>query len=650
MENEGQENESDGMKGGESIAYRACKERILTQLIAAAKKEREQFLKEGDQINVFAFGGKDKIAEHLDSQVPHIPCLTKASQFVDIIGTQLYEQNPTRRVEPRKYSPEGALMRAIRMEEYLNYIPRETNLKTHCKRALIQACIYGKGVLWTGWDKEKNIVTSVFDMVQNLLVDPDASNPEEANWKARERKKPRWWLSKAIPEAKDLIKLAAPSSKKARSSKGNDYTTETISFYEIYMRIGLHNYDGGSELLRNEEGGVEAKGDDTPMVYVMTSDGKLLQEREWEVPLYIKGLWPCTEIDFKENPGHYWSKSPMWPGISQLQNMNWLYRHMMARVRQAARGFLMMMTQNGVTVESEDIDRLLDIAPTPDGVWDLIRIKAGAMGEGVNINQIIQKLELQANTEQFLTSIEFEDLEFAKATGLYGILFQGQTETQMRSAKEVQFREKTSRSRLEDMQKSVETWSDVLATTQAAYAKFLSTEEDIIPILGEQGAKEFGFLIPSMEEEAKRMTLELVSRGAPADMAPQLAQMQAEAQELEYRQQGGTTFEEWAKESTYTIQGGSTRRKDVDEEKEVYAEAANQLEPALFKSGNPALMLVALRIAHERFELNGASQLLLNDIEEAMRIIAETPPPLPPPPGGGGPQPGASPEAPPQGV
>lgn len=633
------------------IPFREQKQKILTRLIEAAKKERESFLKEGDKINVFAYGGKDGVAAHLDEYVPHNPRMTKASQFVDVIGAYLYEQNPTRRVEVRSWAPPESQPRAVQMENYLNYIPRETDLKLHFRRAIIQGCIYGKGVLWCGWDKEKSIATAIFDTVQNLLVDPDCRFREECNWKARIRRKPRWWLEKQYPEAKETIKLAQPSGKRRRSDTGTDYTTDTITFYEIYCRIGLHNYENGTDLLTEGDDG-EMVGDDTPMKYCMTEEGKLLHEGPWEVPLFRKQLWPCVEIDFRENPGHYWPKSPIEPGLSQLQNMNWLYRHMMARVRQAARGFIALVSQNGTGLNGEDLDKLLDITPTPDGVFDVLRVNATGMAEGAKVAEIIQQIKLDSNLPEFLQAIAFEEEEFAKATGLYGILFQGQGDTQMRSAAEVQFREKTSRSRIEDMQKTVETASDELATIQALYARFLSTDEDLAQILGPEGAAQFGTLIPPMEEEADRFTNDLLNMGAPAAEAAEMGQMQAQVQEMELRAQGGVTFDEWLKEADYTVQGGSTRRKDVSEEKEVYAEAANQLEPALFKSGMPPLMLVALRIARERFQVFGAPQALLNDIDAAAEAIAMLPPPMPPPPpGGGGPQPGSGgPEAPPEGA
>jgi hypothetical protein len=312
--------------------------------------------------------------------VPHQPRMTKAAQYVSVIGSYLYEQNPTRRAEPREWAGPEALVRSQAMEKYLNYIPKQTDLKNQFRRDVIQACIYGKGVIWPGWDKDMNIVTAVFDEVQNLLVDPDARSKEEANWKARIRRKPRWWLLKHFPEARACIMKLAPDSKPNSSGKrGTDYTTDTITFYEMYFRIGLHNYDGGKALLTKagdgqEEG--ESVGDDTPTKYIFAASGKLIAETTWEVPLYRKKLWPCIELDFVDVPGSYWPKSPIWAGLSQLQNMNWLYRHMMARVRQAAKAFLVLLSKNGVGPEAEDIDKLLDVNPSPDGIWDLIRINA----------------------------------------------------------------------------------------------------------------------------------------------------------------------------------------------------------------------------------------------------------------------------------
>ena len=629
----------------EAIAHKECKQRILTQLASLAKEERKRFLEDGDEIAQFFNNRDTKTAGHLDDLVPHKPQMSKSGQFVSVIGAYLYEQNPTRRAEPRAWSGPQANARAKAMEAYLNYVPRETNLKGHCKRAIIQGCVYGKGVVWVGWDEEKNLVTAIFDTVQNHLVDPDARYREECNWKARIRRKPRWWLEKKFPEAKKDIR-ASNAVGKNKSSKGVDYSAETVEFYEMYFKVGLHNYEGGEELLEKNENG-ETYGDDTPKKYVITSDGHLLAESEWEVPIYRKQLWPCVELDFYEIPGQYYPKSPIKDGLSQLKNMNWHYRHMMARVRQAARGFIAILAQQGVSVDGETLDKLLDITPTPDGIFDILRVNATGLMENAKLNEVLQQFKLDSNIAEFQAAIAFEEQEFAKATGLYNILFQGQPETQMRSAAEVQFRERTARSRIEDMQKSVETWSDEISTVQALYARFLGEPEDFTPILGPELASALGTLIPPIEEEAQRFASEAIAQGAPASIALDLGQMQAEEQDMMLRQQGGITFDEWLTEADYTIQGGSTRRKDVDEEKEVYSEAANQLEPALFKSGMPPLQIVALRIARQRFEVYGAPQDLLQAIDAAAEVLASIPmmPPGPPPPGG--PEPGAPAEAPP---
>lgn len=636
----------DKEQDADTIPYRECKQRILLQLVSMAKEERKAFLKDGDEINQFFNNRDDTTAEYLNDVVKHKPQMSKSGQFVSVIGAYLYEQNPTRRAEPRAWAGDQANFRAKAMEAYLNYVPPQTNLKVHCKRAITQACVYGKGLVWIGWDEDKNLVTAVFDTVQNHLVDPDARFREECNWKARIRRKPRWWLEKRYPEAKTQIAAANPVGKR-KSSRGVDYSTDTIEIYEMYFKVGLHNYEGGEDLLEKTEGG-ETYGDDTPKKYVMTGDGHILWEGEWEVPLFRKQLWPCIELDFYELPGQYYPKSPIKDGLSQLRNMNWHYRHMMARVRQSARGFIALLAQNGVGVDSEGLDRLLDIQPTPDGVFDVIRINATGLMENARLDQVIQQFKLDSNLAEFQAAIAFEEQEFAKATGLYNILFQGQPETQMRSAAEVQFRERTARSRIEDMQKSVETWSDEIATVQALYARFLGEPEDFIPVIGPELAQAIGTLIPPMEEEAQRLASEMIQQGAPPQDAIVIGQMKAEEQDIMLRQQGGITFDEWLNEADYTIAGGSTRRKDVDEEKEVYGEAANQLEPTLFKTGVPPLMMMALRIARQRFEVYGAPKDLLDTIDAAAEFVATMPLPYPTAPPPGGPQPGSGgPEAPP---
>ncbi len=628
----------------DAIPYRECKQRILSQLVSMAKEDRKSFLADGDEINKF-FNNRDDKPDSASGDNT-VSQMSKSGQFVSIIGSYIYEQNPTRRAEPRSWAGPEANVRAKAMEAYLNYVPRETNLKIHCKRAITQACIYGKGVVWIGWDEDKNLVTAIFDTVQNHLVDPDARFREECNWKARIRRKPRWWLTKYYPDAKKEIESANPIGKR-KSSKGTDYSTDTIEIYEMYFKVGLHNYEGGEDLLEKDESG-ESYGDDSPMKYVMTSDGHILKEGPWEVPLYLKQLWTCVELDFYEIPGQYYPKSPIKDGLSQLRNMNGHYRRMVARLRQAARGLLALLAQNGVSVDAESLDRILDISPTPDGIFDVIRVNATGLMENAKLDQILQQFKLDSNFAEFQAAIAFEEQEFAKATGLYSILFQGQPETQMRSAAEVQFRERTARSRIEDMQKSAETWSDEISTVQALFARFLGSPEDFAPIIGPELAQAIGTLIPPMEEEAQRMASELMAQGAPPKDALEIGQLQAEEQDMMLRQQGGITFEEWLKEAEYTVQGGSTRRKDVDEEKEVYSEAANQLEPTLFKTGIPPFMMMALRIARQRFEVYGAPKDLLDTIDAAAEFAATMPLPFPTAPPPGGPQPGAGgPPAPP---
>lgn len=638
------ESVEDEEQGVSTIPYKECKQKILTQLVSMAKEERKRFLADGDEINKF-FNNRDDKSDGSEGD-KNIPQMSKSGQFVSVIGAYLYEQNPTRRAEPRSWSGPEANQRAKAMEAYLNYVPRQTNLKVHCKRAITQACVYGKGVVWVGWDEDKNLVTAVFDTVQNHLVDPDARFREECNWKARIRRKPRWWLQKMYPDAHETIEAANPVGKR-KSSRGVDYSTDTIEIYEMYFKVGLHNYEGGEELLEKGEDD-ESYGDDTPMKYVMTSDGHLLHEGQWEVPLFRKQLWPCIELDFYEIPGQYYPKSPIKDGLSQLRNMNGHYRRMVARLRQSARGLLALLAQNGVGVDAESLDRILDITPTPDGIFDVIRINATGLMENARLDQILQQFKLDSNFAEFQAAIAFEEQEFAKATGLYNILFQGQPETQMRSAAEVQFRDRTARSRIEDMQKSVETWSDEISTVQALYARFLGEPEDFIPIIGPQLAQAIGTLIPPMDEEAQRMASEMMAQGAPARDAMEIAQMKAEEQDMFLRQQGGITFDEWLNEADYTVQGGSTRRKDVDEEKEVYADASNKLAPVWFKTGLPPLMIASLRVDRQHMEIVGAPRDLLDTIDAAAEFIATMPMPFPTAPPPGGPQPGSGgPEAPP---
>ena len=628
------------------IQQKGVKEQILKRLLEAAKLSKGPVMDMAKKISVFAFNRKIEFKDGLDpASIPFDARLSKGSQYIDIVGNMLFQRNPDHKAEPQKWGTPQAIQRAQLSEDYLNYCSSQDDEERENKLAVIDGLLTGTGIIRLHWDKDKNLAAGQHVPFADYFSDPDASNPKECHWKAVRRRKPKWWLLKEYPDAAaDIIELSPDARKPSElDKKSNDFTTDTICFYEMYFDHGLSNYQEGNKLLGGDEDQVT---DDSPMKYTFTESGKLLDESTWEVPLFRRQKWPFAELRFKEVPGEFWARSPFEAGIPQLEGMNYLYRVWMARLKLAARTLLARMRMNGIDVGPENMDKIENTA-TEDSIFDTIEVVCNEVPEGgIDINKLIQQFHIDAMTKEFIEGIEWNTGEFEKGTGLYGVLFEGQTDTQMRSAQAVNLTEKTSRSRIDAMSDKVEKWASEVATTKIMVARFLSTPEDIAPILGPQAGQAWGTL---MTPEADRLQ-DLIQQGAPPQIAQQLAQFQT----MDAQNNGQVDYDSWLSEAEYTVISGTTKRKDTDEELAVYNQAAQQLIPEFISSGNFMLMTIAIAIQRRQFEIAGAPQALLSLIDKAVAIMGTPPPPPPgapgaPPPQHGGPNGSNRPNQPPPG-
>lgn len=635
------------------------KQRILDRLVKQAVRHRESWLATGEEINSYAFLKDEAPKDGLWAEtIPFQAKLSKGFEFVALVTSQLYQRNPERRVEPTPWAAADprSLARAKMMQDYLNYIVVENGLEKHSKRTVVEACIFGKGVMWTGWNPRKKMIQTVSDTVRNFLQDPDARVAEERNWVGRIRCKPRWWMLKHYPEARETI-LGLPASAQ-RPSDGDrmsgDFTTDMIRYYELYFRIGLTNYRDGRELMEESQGADGARsatGDDSPRKYILAEGGKLLQETDWEVPTYLDDKWPCTELDFYERPNLLWPMSPLEAGLPHLKALNFIYRASLAKMTQSVKTFIIEMVENGEGVGEENMVKIQNVT-SEDGLFETLRVQVNGT-EGKRIGDMIQQFNLKSGVEEFEKYFALISAEFEKATGLYSILYTGDAGRQLRSAREVDFREEHTKSRSDDMRDRVEGWASEVAALEALYARFLCEPEDIAPILGPQAAQAWGFIMPAVKDEAERLAAQYQQQGAPPEIAEQLAQMQAQMQAEEQEAQGGVEFKAWIMETDYSIVSGSTRRRDIEQEIDTYKEADNQLLPVMLQNPNPVIQSIAMRIKARQFKVIGAPPELVADIEEVARLLATPPPPPAPMPGeespADGPPPGVGSVAPPGG-
>lgn len=564
----------------------AKKGRILKNVLDAGRQQRKAFLDTGREIERYGFS-RDYDFEYteFDGELFFKAKVAKTAQFIDVVGPSLYPANPDFRVNPRKYAGELSVARSALMEEVLNFIPGETNLYDHARRAVTDAMVYGRGVLWVGWNGRRNIAQAVFDTVDNLIVDPDATMWEDCKMVARKRCRPRWEWIKEHPDKAKLLK-SVPQTKTRRSDgdavhswERSDYGTDMIVLYEVYMRCGVERYRGGNSLLSGEGTAEdtntgpngEVTFSDAPRKYLVTEDGKLIHEGPWEIPFYLDDAWPCEVLDFKHRPGSIWPVSPLEAGLGHQKALNWIYTLYLSKARFTTRTLIAMLETNGQSLSEE-----MAVKALFGGSLEYVSIQARGV-DNPSLSDYIQQLNFDTGVEEFERLSAIIGREFEMATGLTEFLMTGNNAKQPRSAEEVKLKDEKTRQRMDAMRDVTEKFMSKVGRRLAQTQRYLGNPQDLAPVLGEEQAAMWGTILPPVHVQTQQLLAQADKLG--------LSAQEAEAFVHDNLSTEGVVFEEWINESDYTIAAGSMRAQNIDAQLDATEAASNQLLPVLLQQG-----------------------------------------------------------------
>lgn len=536
---------------------------ILRDLLKAAEDDRKEFLDTGKEISSYAYE-KDYAADYKDFapegvEIAFKAKIAKMAQAIDIFGPYLYPSNPTRRVHSRPWADQYAQARNQAVEAFLNYTPNETDLYGESCSAIVDALAYGRGVMWTGYDARKQLVCSVADTVENLLVDPDGRSLKQCNWKGRIRIKPRWEVAQKMPKQAELINSLEPyanrkSDSTVKTTRATDHQTEMIKYTEVYARVGLHNYREGFDLVNKENG----LADDSPRKYIVSND-KVLWSGSWEVPFFRDGDWPCTELDFRERPNRVWPSSPLQPGLCHQRALNWVYTTFMNRMRNTFRKVFAVLDGGNAGQNSLSQDEIQKAIYGGD--LEVIKIPWNGQ-EDVDIRKVLQELTISSGSEEFEKFYGVISKEFEDATGLTSLLMSGDMGYQGRIKADVELKDNSSKTRLNFWKDRVEKWQGKLARKEALTALFLQPRETIGEIFGQEAQMVWGQVLPPEQ----------------AAMTP-----------------FGIDFDKALKEANYTIESGSMRAKTPEQEQDAADMAMSQVVPVLGQMGLVAPTLAIIK-------------------------------------------------------
>jgi hypothetical protein len=554
------------------------KGKILKALIDASIANKKTFTDDGEEIKAFGHRSNDqKIFSSLgiEADLWFRTTVAMTAQAIDLMCPMLYPANPYRcgKVRQNPFAdPAAQQLRAARnslMESYLNYTPEETDLYGESVRGINQSQVYGAGVLWTGFNQRKGVVQSTYDSIDNLQVDPDATNWNNVNWVSRQWEKTRWKLLDENPKAAQVIAQLQPSkTSKSQVGKQNDL----IVVHEVFMRVGLHRYAERGMLPAVDQNGQPIEYNDAPRVYLVSNDGKLISESNWPTPLFDDDMWPCEMLSYIEDEDSIWPISPLRAALPFQKALNWLYIFYLTKIRFCSRSLFAIM-DHGNTDLTAEVRQILEN-------WnDLPFMSVRTSNDQLKIGDIFQQLDLNPRTEDFERSHAIIKREFQEHSGLYDILHYGEGETQDRSATATQFKEKTSKTRINYRIDRVVKWQSKLARKEALCARFLHTPEEIDVILGQGAGEIWGRIMPPEQVAGDPMAVD---------------------------------FQEWLRESDYTIVSTSMRRHDWDAKVDALKEMMNQTVPTQLQSADLNERAMAYDTMAEYYEAIGASSSLVD--------------------------------------
>jgi hypothetical protein len=199
-------------------------------------------------------------------------------------------------------------------------------------------------------------------------------------------------------------------------------------------------------------------------------------------------------------------------------------------------------------------------------------LKIRVDNDQLKLGDLFQQLNLDPGLQHFEQAHAIIKREFQEHSGLYDILHYGEGETQDRSATATEFKDKTSKTRINYRLDRVKKWQGAVARKEALVSRFLHSPEQIDVILGQGAGQIWGQIMP------------------PADAAQNPA---------------GVSFESWIMETDYTIESDSMRRQDHQTKVDSLKEAMNTVVPVQIQSVDLSEKAAAYDTIAEYYEAIG---------------------------------------------
>lgn len=623
-------------------------------MIAKSREKKKFFTDTFDEIEQYSYGRNyDDLLYTKDSSTSEMnpnakAKINRASEYAEIMGTYIFPQVPDAQVNSRNWATYWAKKRHKVERDYLNYAMWFGDYHMHARKEATEALLSGRGCVFTGYNSSKKIVQSVYRCVRDLLLDPDARASEDINFIALKRRKPKWELKEHLQQIRGDDKmdglvqsLSTSADGDNRNADAGDKSLDCCDYYEVYLKVGLWRFGSTEYGMQKRDDGKSAQ-DDSPKKFYWTPQG-ILAATDWEMPLYLIDEWPVSWVDMRPRPNHLWPAAPIEPGLTHLRNLNFMYSFYMNRVRFAWRTFLISVNYNGVGVDDNELMKLVY-----DGDFSFLRVNV--KGSEHKFSDLVQQFKMDAGVDEFQKSWALASEEFAKATGLSEVMYAGEGQRQSRIKADVDFKQKQSQNRVEDMRKLFVDHMSLTMRKNLFAARFLHTPDDIAIMLGQEAGATWGTLANPDQVKQEKMQRLQAKQQMIQQAQMQLQQYQQMLKSIPPPSMGGppgppppppmptddemeeklgppklVSMDEWIYEAERTVDAGSIRPTDHDAKVDNLHALLTQVMPsAMALPGAPKMISTLLG---EFVKLNQFDDDVQQAAKNMIALNSNTPPP-----------------------
>lgn len=439
---------------------------------------------------------------------------------------------------------EGIALQAVRnklMERYLNYSQREQpggGLVRQSHRAIIDAFVKGRGCIavkpYSYPGSERKLTQSEYFSVEDLYIDPECKNSDlsDCKWVARKHRSYYWELERQFGLTRNTLKnKARRESRRSADTRNTPHdnslraagkTHDIIEWYEVYSMggVGSRHLDLRPKLAEAFDEvvgdfaylaivpGVNYPLNFPPSVANKATDDDAREAFDWPTPYYRDGRWPFEFLDFYEIPTSPWPLAPMAMGLGELVVMNVIMSCLADRAYEGCRTILVASKGLG----DEVIARLKSTDYTA-----LVEVDADIQEKISSAITYIQSPEVRGDV---LAVYNMVADSFNKVTGLSDLLYGMNPGGKVsRSAADINIKNDAVNIRPDWMHRQAERWQTGIANLERICAGWHVSGKDLIPLLGESGARLWDELISNEDPEIyvreMRATLEANSIKKP---------------------------------------------------------------------------------------------------------------------------------------